>query len=87
MSNETLKNKEPNIVPGMDVAHRWNSTYDLLTSALRVTKSLTILSESIVRDKKNDRFSSIEQKDWDEVLLIKTFLEPFKQGKLHILFF
>ena len=87
MSNETLKNKEPNIVPGMDVAHRWNSTYDLLTSALRVTKSLTILSESIVRDKKNDRFSSIEQKDWDEVLLIKNFLEPFKQGKLHILFF
>ena len=28
MSNETIKNNEPDIVPDMDKEHRWNSTYD-----------------------------------------------------------
>ena len=38
----------------MDVEHRWNSTYDLLVSALRITKSLTALSDNILREKKVD---------------------------------
>ena len=41
MSDETNSFKEPNIAPRMDVETRWNSTYDLLISALRVPKSLT----------------------------------------------
>ena len=81
MSNETIKNNEPDIVPGMDVEHRWNSTYDLLVSALRITKSLTALQDMIVREKKNGSYDRIEEEDWEEVKRIKTFLEPFKQGR------
>jgi len=64
----------------MDVEHRWNSTYDLLVSALRITKSLSSLSDYIVREKKNNNYERINEEDWDQVELIKNFLEPFKQG-------
>ena len=57
-------------------------TYDLLVSALRITKSLTALSDNIVREKKNSFFTCIEEDDWDNVILIKKFLEPFKQGNI-----
>ena len=45
LSVPTIQNLEPDIVLGMDLPQRWNSKYDLLNSALKIKKSLTILSE------------------------------------------
>ena len=85
MIEEAARNKEPNIIPGMDVEHRWNSTFDLLVQALRITNSLSSLSNMLLRENKNINFSRIEKEDWDNVLLIKEFPEPFKQGKNQLL--
>ena len=79
MIDETDRNSEPNIVPGMDVEHRWNSTYDLLKSALRIKKSLTSLSFKLVQEKNNQNFSQITETDWYVVEKICDFLEPFKE--------
>jgi hypothetical protein len=85
MIEEASRNKEPNIIPGMDVEHRLNSTFDLLVQALRITNSLSSLSNMLLRENKNIIFSRIEKEDWDSFLLIKEFLEPFKQGKKQLL--
>ena len=39
----------------------------------------------LLRENKNINFSRIEKEDWDNVLLIKEFPEPFKQGKNQLL--
>ena len=80
MANETQRNKEPNIIPGMDIAIRWNSTYDLLFDALRIPISLTSLSIEMVRQKKNSNYAAIEDSDWETITKITSFFEVFKQG-------
>ena len=80
MHDETSRNNEPNIVPGMDVEHRWNSTYDLLKSALRIKASLTSLSFKLLQDNNSKSFSQITETDWQVAEIICDFLEPFKEG-------
>ena len=80
MSVTTIHNLEPDIVPGMDLPQRWNSTYDLLNSALKIKKSLTIISEQLVTERASLNFEAINEEDWEEVAEICNFLEPFKQG-------
>lgn len=82
MIDETDRQNEPNIVPGMDVEHRWNSTYDLLKSALRIKKSLTSLSLKLVQEKHNQNISNITEADWIVADKICDFLEPFKEGSI-----
>ena len=80
IESESIRFSEPNIIPGMDVGHRWNSSYDLLRSALRIKQSLGSLSVEIIREKKSGIYKNIDEEDWKNVSLICNFLEPFKQG-------
>ena len=80
MSVTTIQNFEPDIVPGKDLPQRWNSTYDLLNSALKIKKSLTILSEQLVTERASLNFEAINEEDWEKVAEICNFLELFKQG-------
>ena len=72
-------NKEPAIVPSLDVATRWNSTHNMLASCLRVKHSFTRISSEFARE-----FDSIEEmtsSDWEKITLIIDFREPFNQCK------
>jgi hypothetical protein len=80
MFEETVRNNEPSIIPGLDVEHRWNSTYDLLKSALRIQKSITSLSFKLVQENKSKEYSVISENDWEVAKNICEFLEPFKTG-------
>jgi hypothetical protein len=44
MADQFSFTKEPNIKVEVDISVRWNSTHDMLQSALRVSRALTALS-------------------------------------------
>jgi hypothetical protein len=72
--------KEPEIKVVMDVETRWNSTYDMISQALRIPKSLTDILDST--QSKKSEYENFEKTDWDNYNDINLFLEPFNQGMI-----
>lgn len=73
--------EEPSIQVVMDVDTRWNSTYDMLATALRIKKALTAMSSSISSKLKNDeKMDPLNAQDWNVVNIVTELLYPFYQG-------
>ena len=78
---QQIANKEPIISIVMDVEIRWNSTHDMLSSALRIRKSLTTISKDLEETNESDGTkSSITLHDWINAELVVNLLEPFYQS-------
>ena len=78
---QQIANKEPVISIVMDVEIRWNSTHDMLSSALRMRKSLTTISKDLEESNEvDDTKSSITSHDWMNAELVVNLLEPFYQS-------
>ena len=77
----TTNYDEPNIVPSMDVKTRWNSTLQMLKSALRLKKSLTQISLYLQREDPTIKHAVIDENDWVVATTLTDFLEPFFQCK------
>lgn len=71
--------KEPAISVVMDIAIRWNSTYDMLTTAIKMKRSLTFLSNMYKESYLTNE--PLNECDWELSSLIVRLLEPFKQSK------
>jgi hypothetical protein len=66
MADQTSFTKEPNIKVESDISVRWNSTHDMLQSALRVSRAFTALSIHLVKDFTRDpNETSLDEIDWD----------------------
>jgi len=62
---QCVSSQEPAIQVVMDVNTRWNSTYSILATALRIKKSLTAMSLSISTQLKKDEYTEpINADDW-----------------------
>ena len=81
LAQRTTYNNEPNIVPTMDVKTRWNSTHQMLKSALRLKKSLTQTSSYLQREDPTIKYPVIDENDWLIATTLTDFLEPFYQCK------
>ena len=72
--------------PVLDVVTRWNSTLDMLECGLRLKKPINLfLAENshVYRDEhKKDKFTSLNETDWDRIKEIAVFLKPFKKATL-----
>ncbi len=80
VSDQTNMTKEPDIKVELDVTIRWNSTYDMIRTALRLPRALTALSNHLVNE--NDSTETVlDDNDWDTAKSTLFFLEPFNQGK------
>ena len=84
MADQTLHTKEPNIKVELDIPIRWNSTHDMLQSALRVNRAMTALSIQLGNDGQS-AMPSIEEKDWATAKNSLLILEPFNQGILKLI--
>ncbi len=81
MAGQTLHTKEPNIKVELDISIRWNSTHDMLQSALRVNRAMTALSIQLGNDGQS-AMPSLEENDWATAKNCLLILEPFNQGIL-----
>jgi hypothetical protein len=79
MAGQTLHTKEPNIKVELDIPIRWNSTHDMLQSALRVNRAMTALSIQLGNDGQS-AMPSLEENDWATAKNCLLILEPFNQG-------
>ena len=80
VSDQTNMTKEPDIKVVLDVTIRWNSTYDMIRTALRLPRALTALSNHPVNE--NDSTETVlDDNDWDTAKSTLFLLEPFNQGK------
>ena len=80
ISDQTNMTKEPDIKVELDVTIRWNSTYDMIRTALRLPRALTALSNHLVNE--NDSTETVlDDNDWDTAKSTLFLLEPFNQGK------
>ena len=80
VSDQTNMTKEPDIKVELDVTIRWNSTYDMIRTALRLPRALTALSNHLVNE--NDSTETVlNDLDWDTAKSTLFLLEPFNQGK------
>jgi len=83
VSDQTCITKEPDIKVELDVTIRWNFTYDMIRTALRLPRTLTALSNHLVNE--NDSTESVlNDQDWTTAKSTLFLLEPFKQGTLII---
>ena len=62
----------------MDVDTRWNSTHNMLKTALIIKKSLSAIAEMLVESKESTK-TIINNTEWDDVVKIVDLLEPFYQ--------
>ena len=79
LSGQKLLSKEPNIKVELDISVRWNSTHDMLRTALRLQRSLTALSTYLVNEK-NSTENVLTEIDWEVAKSTLFLLEPFNQG-------
>ena len=83
VSDQTCITKEPDIKVELDVTIRWNFTYDMIRTALRLPRTLTALSNHLVNE--NDSTESVlNDQDWTTAKSTLFLLEPFKQGTIII---
>jgi hypothetical protein len=80
MADQTIITKEPNIKVELDISIRWNSTHDMLHSALRVSRAMTNLSTHLVNEDDSIE-TNLVQSDWDSAKNTLMLLEPFNQGR------
>ena len=64
VSDQTLTTKEPDIKVEIDISIRWNSTHDMLRTALRVPRALTALSNHLVNENDSTEIALNDQ-DWE----------------------
>ena len=79
ISDQTNITKEPDIKVELDVMIRWNSTYDMIRTALRLPGALTALSNHLV-DENDSAESVLNDQDWETAKSTLFLLEPFNQG-------
>ena len=79
ISDQTNITKEPDIKVELDVTIRWNSTYDMIRTALRLPRALTALSNHLV-DENDSAESVLNDQDWETAKSTLFLLEPFNQG-------
>lgn len=77
----TSSNSEPSLKVVLDVKTRWNSTHDMIKTALKMKKSITATSNHLVAEKESN-LPVIVEADWTIAEKIDVLLEPFYQGKL-----
>ena len=78
ISDQTNITKEPDIKVELDVTIRWNSTYDMIRTALRLPRALTTLSNHLV-DENDSAESVLNDQDWETAKSTLFLLEPFNQ--------
>jgi hypothetical protein len=64
LSDQTLLSKEPNIKVELDISVRWNSTHDMLSTAVRLQRSLTALSTYLVNENDSTE-NALTEIDWE----------------------
>ena len=79
ISDQTNITKEPDIKVELDVTIRWNSTYYMIRTALRLPRALTALSNHLV-DENDSAESVLNDQDWETAKSTLFLLEPFNQG-------
>jgi hypothetical protein len=72
-------NNEPEIIPCLDIKIRWNSVYDMLSAARRISKSLDSLC-----DKESTLQSLKINSDWEIIDAFILILSPFKKATLDL---
>lgn len=80
LDSQEQSNSEPTIKVVLDVKTRWNSTHEMLKTAIRIKKSLTAASVQIVSEG-NANFCALDENDWIMAQKVCFLLEPFNQGK------
>ena len=80
VSDQKIITKEPDIKVELDVTIRWNSTYNMIRTALRLPRALTALSNHLVNEDDSTELALNEQY-WKTAKSTLFLLEPFNQGK------
>ena len=63
----------------LDISIRWNSTHDMLRTAIRIQRALTAVSTYLVNE--NDSTESVlNERDWEVAKETLSLLETFNQG-------
>ncbi len=79
VSDQTTITKEPDIKVELDVTIRWNSTYNMIRTALRLPRALTALSNHLVNENDSTELA-LNELDWETAKSTLFLLEPFNQG-------
>ena len=69
----------------MDMEIRWNSTYNMLTTSLKLKLPITFISSNLITEH-DSSYELLNQNDWDLSLMVCELLEPFNQGNLKKIF-
>lgn len=83
LDSQEGSNDEPKINVVLDVKTRWNSTHEMIKTALRIKKSLTSTSVHIC-SQGNITYNQLDDNDWLLAEKICLLLEPFNQGNLKL---
>ena len=79
LSDQTLLSKEPNIKVELDISIRWNSTHDMLRTAVRIQRAMTSVSNFLLNEHDSTE-SVLNERDWEVAKSTLSLLEPFNQG-------
>ncbi|KAK5665844.1 hypothetical protein QVD99_007470 [Batrachochytrium dendrobatidis] len=66
--------------PILDVATKWNSTFDMLVTALKMREPLVQILDQLYMEKKIPDVPSAG--DWDNLTELVHFFQPFKQSTM-----
>ncbi|XJO73688.1 hypothetical protein BDV3_004629 [Batrachochytrium dendrobatidis] len=66
--------------PILDVATKWNSTFDMLVTALKMREPLVQILDQLYMEKKIPDVPSA--RDWDDLTELVYFFQPFKQATM-----
>ena len=75
-------NNEPDIKVVMPIETRWNSELEMCKTALRMQKSITMMSTEICAEFSDNSTEALLISDWVNVDLAIKLFEPFEQSNL-----